>query len=69
MIVLPQITVFNIHLYYVKNMIHAIDIWMFILFILYAFIECKNKSDIGMGAFIWVCLYYKEPKVLKIKNS
>jgi hypothetical protein len=57
MIVHPPIAVVYISSNYFMNMIHAIDIWMFMLFILGGFIECmgvfigcRNRPAIEVGA-------------------
>jgi hypothetical protein len=36
--------------YYVMDMIHATDIWVFMLLSFWVFfMKCGNRSDIGMG--------------------
>jgi hypothetical protein len=49
--VYPSTTIVYINSFYAMNMIHASDIWMFMLLNLGVFIECGNRLDIGMGAF------------------
>ena len=46
----PPIAIVYIHSYHVVNMIHAPYVWVFIMFILGAFIECENRSDFQIGA-------------------
>jgi hypothetical protein len=50
MIVCIPIVVVYIGSYYIVNMMHAIDIWMFMLHILGVLIGCGNRLNIGMGA-------------------
>jgi hypothetical protein len=52
MIVYSPIAIIYIGSYYAVNMVHAIDIWVFILFILDVFIKRKNRLDIEMSASI-----------------
>jgi hypothetical protein len=50
MIVYPPIVIVNIDSYYAMDMIHATNIWVFMVLILGVFINCGNVSDIRVGA-------------------
>ena len=47
-IICSLIAIVYIDSYYAMNMIHATNIWMFMLLILGIFIECWNRSDFKM---------------------
>jgi hypothetical protein len=52
MIICPPIAVVYICSYCTLIMIHASDIWAFMLLALGDFIKCKNMLDVDMGASI-----------------
>jgi hypothetical protein len=48
-IICPPIAIVYIGSYYVMNMTHATNIWMFLLLMLGVFMKYGNKSHIEMG--------------------